>query len=126
MKKSSLVYPEHPMNGLEDQSIVRLIYFVSVGHIRAVKELLDKHYDPNEKDEMGNTAIMIAAERNDFNMVKVLFENGSRLDVKDSGGRTPLGWAEKNKNPKMVSFIQQELNNAKFENDIMPKAHCLL
>jgi uncharacterized protein len=121
MKKSSLVYPEHPMNGLEDQPVVQLSFLASLGQIRAVKEMLVNQYDPNEKDDNGCTAVMVAAQRNDFEMLQLLAKYGASLDVKDSCGRTPLGWAERYKNAKMVSFIKEEYSKAEIKNIVTPK-----
>lgn len=89
---------------------VLLIEIVALGQIQAVKELIQKlglELDLNEKDSCGNVAIIIAAERNDFQMLKLLLENGANLNVKDGRGRTVKGWILHNKNIEMLEFIEK-------------------
>ena len=60
--------------------------------LAAVKVLLDRHVDVNAANDKGQTALHFAAMASDP-IVKVLAENGARLDAKDKQGRTPLDMA---------------------------------
>ncbi|HVQ14291.1 MAG TPA: ankyrin repeat domain-containing protein [Vicinamibacterales bacterium] len=57
--------------------------------IAAMKLLIDKGADPNLVNDNGETALHIAVARGDA-LVRFLAENGTRLDIKDKFGRTPL------------------------------------
>jgi ankyrin repeat protein len=57
--------------------------------VAAMKLLIDKGADPNLVNDNGETALHIAVSRGD-GLVRFLGENGSRLDIKDKSGRTPL------------------------------------
>jgi len=57
--------------------------------IAAMKLLIDKGADPNLVNDNGETALHIAVSRGDT-LVRFLADNGSRLDIKDKFGRTPL------------------------------------
>ena len=57
--------------------------------VAAMKILIDKGADPNLVNDNGETALHIAVSRGDA-LVRFLAENGTRLDIKDKFGRTPL------------------------------------
>jgi ankyrin repeat protein len=57
--------------------------------IAAMKLLLAKGADPNLVNDNGETALHIAVSRGD-GLVRFLAENGTKLDIKDKFGRTPL------------------------------------
>jgi len=57
--------------------------------IAAMKLLIDKGADPNLVNDNGETALHIAVARGD-SLVKFLAESGTKLDIKDKFGRTPL------------------------------------
>ncbi len=51
---------------------IRIIDVAYWGQIDDVKTLIKQGYDVNEEDEEGNQPTLIAASRNDFEMLKVL------------------------------------------------------
>jgi ankyrin repeat protein len=57
--------------------------------IAAMKLLIDKGADPNLVNDNGETALHIAVSRGDA-LVRFLADNGTKLDIKDKFGRTPL------------------------------------
>jgi ankyrin repeat protein len=57
--------------------------------VAAMKLLIDKGADPNLVNDNGETALHIAVGRGDA-VVRFLAENGTKLDIKDKFGRTPL------------------------------------
>jgi ankyrin repeat protein len=62
--------------------------------LEAVRLCRELGMDVNTSNSMGLTAVMGAANRGSDDIIQFLVENGSRLDVKDNEGRTPLTWAE--------------------------------
>ncbi len=90
------------------QDKVQIIDIVRLGQKSAVEELLQKYsgsFDINEQNTSGSFATLVAAERNDLPMLKLLVTYGARLDLKDGRGRTVRGWAEQNNSKDMLNFI---------------------
>ncbi len=91
-----------------------LIDYAEIGQVGAMRQLLsERQIDVNKSNEYGINAALVAAERNDLEMLKLLVEHGARLDVKDGMGRTPIGWAERNENAEMIEYCR-----VTFKNDI--------
>jgi ankyrin repeat protein/predicted Ser/Thr protein kinase len=72
-----------------------LISAVTYGKVDAVKSMLAKGANINERDSDGNTALMVAAEgtaylANALPMVQILIDARASLEAKDSRGRTAL------------------------------------
>ena len=63
-------------------------------YLEAAKLCLDKGADINAVNKQGFTAMHGAANRGFDKMVQLLADRGSKLDVKDSQGRTPMNYAE--------------------------------
>ncbi|HEY2382854.1 MAG TPA: ankyrin repeat domain-containing protein [Terriglobia bacterium] len=63
-------------------------------YLEAAKLCLEKGADVNAVNSQGFTAMHGATNRGFDAMVKLLAEHGSKLDVKDKQGRTPMTFAE--------------------------------
>ena len=63
-------------------------------YLEAAKLCLEKGNDINAANSQGFTAMHGAANRGFDAMVKLLAERGSKIDVKDKQGRTPMTFAE--------------------------------
>lgn len=94
----------------EQEDRLTIMDLVELGQIEAVKKLLatDK-YDVNQQDKFGNCAVLMAAIRNDLEILKVLQAAGARLDIEDHFKNTPLKWAKENENDEMVNFINKSI-----------------
>jgi hypothetical protein len=62
--------------------------------LEAVKLCYELGLSVNDKNSMGITAVMGAANRGSDEIIEYLVSKGAKLDVKDNEGRTPLNWAE--------------------------------
>lgn len=93
------------MRKLDRKKYVDIIEYTKRGMVKQVEKLINDKIDVNEQDANGNYAVLCAAERNDLTIMKMLVEAGASLDVIGSGGVTPLGYAEYNKNDQMIDFI---------------------
>ena len=62
--------------------------------LEAVKLCYELGLSVNDKNSMGITAVMGAANRGSDEIIEFLVSKGAKLDVKDNEGRTPLSWAE--------------------------------
>jgi ankyrin repeat protein len=92
------------MNRHEEPVLINLIELGLEEDLRRVLEM--QKYDVNEKDDMGNCPILIAAQYNRLSMVKLLIEFNANVDVADVLGRTPIMWANRNHNNEMTEVLQ--------------------
>jgi ankyrin repeat protein len=83
------------------------------GNINQV-ELIVKNYggNVNAQNQYGASTALLAAKRNDLNILKFLVLEGADLTISDDFHQTPMDWAQHNKNDDMIAFIEQTLNNA--------------
>jgi len=63
-------------------------------YIEAVKLCLDHGADVNATNSLDMTAMHGAANRGWTSIIQILADHGAKLDVKDSGGRTPMIFAQ--------------------------------
>ena len=86
-----------------------LIAAALVGDLDTVQSLFAQGY-PN-KDETtnhGSTAILIAAWKGHFAVVRFLAENGADLEKKEKGGLSPLHVAAANNNLDIVRYLVEQ------------------
>jgi ankyrin repeat protein len=63
-------------------------------YVEAVKLCLERGAPVNATNSLGLAAIHGAANRGWVSVIQILADHGARLDVKDSGGRSPMTFAE--------------------------------
>lgn len=90
---------------------VDIIEYTKIGMTEGVKEMIKMGEDVNEKDADGWCAVVWAAYRNDMEILKLLVENGAKLDVRGGCGFTPLSYARSNYNQEMCDYIIAHLEN---------------
>ena len=97
-----------------------LIEYTALGQKKTVQKLLDAGCDVNIIDEFGLTAAIVAAKRNDLEVLNILKERGADLSLKDKMGQDALFWARQNKNHVMIELISQQHSNNKILNKNKP------
>jgi ankyrin repeat protein len=104
-------WPEEPTHS--DKRYVDIVELAKRGMTDRMQYYLENGADPNEHDKYHEYAVLWAAQRGDLEMLKLLVQAGARLNVRSSGGVTPLGFAKYcNKDERMTSYIENELNIA--------------
>ena len=88
----------------------QLMECVKMGQLDAVKTLIAKGVDVNVENNLGLCPVLIAARRNDFNILKELADAGASLDVTDNFGETVIQWANHHNNQEMINFIDDNLH----------------
>jgi len=68
------------MSVLISQSVIN---YVEEENIPALKALLEKCKDVDERNECGQTPLMIAAEQGNLEIVKELIKNGANCNLED-------------------------------------------
>jgi ankyrin repeat protein len=74
---------------------------------KEIERLLSEGNDISQRDGVGMTALMRAAQYNrDPNVLRLLVDRGAQVDVRDQGGWTPLMRAARsNPNPEIHGFL---------------------
>ncbi|WP_412754068.1 ankyrin repeat domain-containing protein [Legionella londiniensis] len=86
--------------------------YAALGQIEAVRKAIKNGADVDARNETGATALIIAASRNDFEMVKLLIEEGeSDPDVQDHFGKTPADWSEFHGNQEMLNYLKAQVQS---------------
>jgi uncharacterized protein len=67
-----------------------LLTMVENGYVSMVTLLLEKGVDPNVKDSMGRTALLLAVSNGKEEVVELLLEKEADLNASNSVGRTAL------------------------------------
>ncbi len=71
-----------------------------------VKELLEKGANANSKDKVADDSlIIIAARKNQLELVKLLILKGANINDANAFGKTPLHYAVVNENVEMIKFL---------------------
>ncbi|MBB6637629.1 ankyrin repeat domain-containing protein [Cohnella thailandensis] len=73
-----------------------LLLAVAKGRVNCTRALLEKNADPNDALPSGKTALMMAAELQNEEMVRILLGQGAASGVRDSEGRDAMHYANKN------------------------------
>lgn len=77
------------------------------GDVETVKKLIDLGQDVN-KTSNGLTPAMYAAKYNRLEILKLLVENGAKLDLKSNKGMTAEKYAEISNAKDTLAFIQEQ------------------
>ncbi len=79
------------------------------GNLEYTKMLITQYKaNVNAQDAHGASPALYAAKRNDLNILKYLVEKGADLRLSDLLNKTPLSWAQYNKNDEMITFIEDQ------------------
>jgi len=67
--------------------------------------LLTEHCDVNAANNVGQTALMMAALFGRSDVVRLLMAHGANSALKDNAGNTAAGLAQQQGNPAMVTLL---------------------
>lgn len=76
------------------------------GDLATVKKFIEYGSDVNESMN-GTTPLMLAARYNKVEIIKLLLENGAKLDTKDERGYTALKYAEFSNANEAIALLKQ-------------------
>ena len=74
-------------------ALMLAVLFQRKNYIRVVRLLLEKEFDCNAQNRLGRTALMIAIEKRDYEVVTLLLDYNCDLQLKDIRGATALHYA---------------------------------
>ena len=94
---------------MKQRKVVPICEAVLAKDMALLKELLIHGADINEKDYNGLTAIYYATQNGDYEITKLLIENGADYEVRDPYGNTPLSNAvfyyKKNSDGSLIKLL---------------------
>src|SRR5436305_2057973 len=76
------------------------------GDIDAVRDLIDKGADINERDSFNSTALHYAVTKRNGEMVDLLLERGADVSVKDTAGEDAIFIAGDNGDVQLVARLK--------------------
>ena len=68
---------------------------VKNNNVEFVQYFLNKNYNPNEKNKLGDTPLHYAIEQKNKQIIKLLIDNKGDLDIKNNNGISPYDLADK-------------------------------
>ena len=77
-----------------------------LGHVTAMKTLLEFDADVHWKNEDGETAFSFACAYDQFDAARLLHDSGANINSVDSSGGTPLDWAVCHARPEFREWLK--------------------
>ena len=73
-----------------NDSLTALHVAALMGHVKAVRFILDMGFKFDEDSERSVTALALAAANGNIKIMELLLQNGAKVGTKDQYGNTPL------------------------------------
>jgi len=70
----------------EDDGSLHFLALNTTGDMSRIRQFLEQEPDVNAKDEFGYTALHLAADRGNINVVELLLKHGADPTIKDGDG----------------------------------------
>jgi ankyrin repeat protein len=83
-----------------------LVQAVVMNNTRIMNFLLDGGEDINEKNEYGETILMIAVDKGRLKMVRTLIARGADVNAKDKEGKSVLKRAKQKGNEQIIQMLK--------------------
>lgn len=103
--KSGKIYYVNSLLSMGVEIKNRKILFSSTDNMDALKVLLSKGIDLEEKDKNMETVLISATKKAQVEAVKLLVENGAKLDAKDSKGNNLLDLALSSNSDVLIQYF---------------------
>lgn len=89
----------------------KLIQAIADNDINKVHELLNKNYDVNIKDTMGNTPLMKSAQNGNLDIAEALIKKGANVQAINNNGETAVYLAKANNKNIMAEYLESVVND---------------
>ncbi len=94
-----------------------LLGAVRANNVRACTKLLAQRADANAQDAQGRTALMLAVEQKETEIVRLLLKQGARVLLKSQSGRTALADAVRTHDPRLLKILIASVPSGDFLSD---------
>ncbi|MDR2398849.1 MAG: ankyrin repeat domain-containing protein [Endomicrobium sp.] len=95
-----------PLNTKKSRSILSSV--IGVGDVEAVERLIKKGARVNFKNTRWIPPLLMAINRDNLEIVKLIISNGANLDAKDRDGNTSLDYAKKYAGKDLMRFLLKD------------------
>ena len=85
-----------------------LVGFIKAGNTSQVRDLLAQGVNVNGADDWGETALICAAQKSQFEILKMLIEAGANVNASTSGGFSALTYSARNGDLDSVKFLLEK------------------
>lgn len=112
--KDRLLAQSDKVTSIADQiSELETVAFIrcKLGHADDVEECLDQEVAIENRDEHGNTLLIISAQQNDKKMLKLLLRRGADINAQNSTGNTALHYTNEYKFTALTEYILNKGGN---------------
>lgn len=92
-----------PVHAKINPSLVRAAL---MNDTRILNFLLDAGEDINEKNEHGETILMLAVDKGHLNMIQILIAKGADVNAKDKEGKSVLMRAQQKGNKQIIQMLK--------------------
>ena len=82
-----------------------------VQYRKILRLLVANGADINEMNSNGETALMVACQREHFNLVKEIISLGCDIELEDNRGYTAMFIANKTRNAKIINLLRNNVKN---------------
>ena len=113
-KERLLAQSDKGTSSIADQiSELETVAFIrcKLGHADGVEECLDQEVAIENRDEHGNTLLIISAQQNDKKMLKLLLRRGADINAQNSTGNTALHYTNEYKFTALTEYILNKGGN---------------
>lgn len=93
----------------DESASFNLLYYAKQNNLREIRKSIANGRDINYADYDSRTALHLAANYGNFEIVKYLVSHGARVGVKDRFNNTPIDEAENNGYPEIVEYLKEAL-----------------
>ena len=84
------------MNDYRDENLNSNLHLAVKENIeKLVKYFLDKNYNPNEQNNLGDTPLHYAIQLKNKNIIQLLMNDGGDLNIQNKKGFSPLDLADR-------------------------------
>jgi len=112
--KDRLLAQSDKVTSIADQiSELETVAFIrcKLGHADDVEECLDQEVAIENRDEHGNTLLIVSAQQNDKKMLKLLLRRGADINAQNSTGNTALHYTNEYKFTALTEYILNKGGN---------------
>ena len=96
------------LNAIDDGGMTPLMLAADDAHIKIAELLIANGADLNSKSRLvGMTSLHAAACDNQKEITALLIVKGADINAKDSNNKTPLNYAEEEKNTDLATFLRK-------------------
>jgi len=83
-----------PSEYIDNELFMNSVMHVAIhyGEIGVIRSILNQEYDPDERDNEGDTPLILAISKGNVEIVELLLAHGANPNIKDGEGKSAKYW----------------------------------